>query len=269
MSNLYIIGNGFDLKHGLPSRYSDFAHFCSIWKWELFEQINVLFPRITTNSLWPNFEEGLGHVDMARLYSDFYVPYTKNIKNDKFLQLHEDLKKAFSQWIEYLKTLTENLQKRYIFHDDDCFISFNYTDTLEKTYCIKNNEQSPYGNPIFHIHNYASGDLAEGYTDYIFGHNLEVTNSRENLDSFDNQSKSFLNGLHKELKRKELKETLDKWKKDGVDGARQFDNIIILGHSMNEIDSVYYKILLKHLSSASWYIEYFDYGDLQYNLKSA
>ena len=28
MSRLYIIGNGFDIAHGIPSKYSDFRDYC-------------------------------------------------------------------------------------------------------------------------------------------------------------------------------------------------------------------------------------------------
>ena len=85
MNKLYIIGNGFDLKHGLPSRYSDFAEFCKKINWELYEQLTLLFPKISGESLWSNFEKGLGEVDESILRKKFYEPYKKNCSNDKFL----------------------------------------------------------------------------------------------------------------------------------------------------------------------------------------
>ena len=31
MSKILIIGNGFDLSHGLPTKYEDFLDFCILW----------------------------------------------------------------------------------------------------------------------------------------------------------------------------------------------------------------------------------------------
>ena len=69
MSKLYIIGNGFDIKHGLPSRYSDFAMYCEQNFGDLYERINKLFTKISKDkdSLWSNFKHALGLPDESVL----------------------------------------------------------------------------------------------------------------------------------------------------------------------------------------------------------
>ena len=57
MRTLYVIGNGFDLKHNIPSRYSDFAKFVMKNNYELFQQVERCLLNLSpNNSLWWNSE---------------------------------------------------------------------------------------------------------------------------------------------------------------------------------------------------------------------
>lgn len=250
MSKLYIIGNGFDLKHGLPSRYSDFARFCEITNWKLYEQINILFPNITKDSLWSNFEEGLGSVDTDKLYSLFYKSYKSDKRNDGFLKLHTELKGSFRDWIISLKALTKILQRQFVFDNNDCFITFNYTNTLEASYNIKDCR-------ILHIHGYATPDDEGLYTDYIFGHKQPEQKSQDIIDSFDYLSKDFSNGFRKDFKVTELSDKITIWRREGI----AFEKIVVLGHSLNEIDDDYMQTLLKLLPNKPWIVEYLNLED--------
>lgn len=250
MSKLYIIGNGFDLKHGLPSRYSDFAKFCELTNWELFEQVNLLFPHISKDGLWSNFEEGLASFDADKLYCLFYKTYKSDKRNDGFLKLHTELKSCFRDWIISLKALTEKLQRRFVFDDNDCFITFNYTNTLEASYNIKDDR-------ILHIHGYATPNEEEFYTDYIFGHKQPEQKSQDIIDSFDYLSKDFSNGLRKDFKVTKLSDRITNWKQEGF----TFEKIVVLGHSLNEIDDDYMHKILVLLPNTPWVVEYLNLGD--------
>lgn len=114
----------------------------------MFEQVNLLFPHISKDGLWSNFEEGLGSFDADKLYSLFYKTYKSDKRNDGFIKLHTELKDRFRDWIISLKALTEKLQRLFVFDDNDCFITFNYTNTLEASYNINDDR-------ILHIHGYA------------------------------------------------------------------------------------------------------------------
>lgn len=250
MSKLYIIGNGFDLKHDLPSSYCDFAKFCKTTNCELFETINLLFPQISIENLWSNFEEGLGQVDLKRLYDFFYIPYKANIRDDKFLELQEKLRLCFRDWVISLKKLTGILQKHYVFDDNDCFVSFNYTDTLETGYDIKSNR-------ILHIHGFAKPEDEDFYADYIFGHKQSPQKNEENIDSFDYLSKDLINRLRKDFQIQQLEDKICLWKQDCI----TLEKIVVLGHSLNEIDDDYMQELITLLPNIPWSVEYFDYED--------
>lgn len=248
MSKLYIIGNGFDLKHDLPSRYSDFAIFCKTNHWELFEQINMLFPKISTDGLWSNFERGLGEVDESKLRKNFYEPHEKNIRSDEFLNMYYKLNIAFREWVQNTNGMTGNLQKHYVFDETDSFISFNYTNVLETIYGIKKQ--------ILHIHGYAK-PAEKDLANYIFGHERDEKRSSDAIDSFDYLKTDFVNGLRKDYKTDDLEETIKKWENKGSD----FCDIITLGHSLDIVDGKYFVKLLQLLPNAKWHIDYFDYSD--------
>lgn len=258
MRRLYIIGNGFDLKHNLPAKYSDFAKFCKSYDGELFEQINLLFPNITRDSLWSNFEEGLGEVELSKLRTNFYLNYKTDNTDDKFLNLHNSLQLAFSRWITRLKAQSFRLQKRHVFCQDDYFISFNYTDVLESLYLINNDH-------ILHIHGYASSEENNTYTGYIFGHSKPELKINNHIDSFEYLSKDLINGLQKRYQVDLLKEQLQKWSIDR--NTRDLD-ITALGHSLNKVDDLYFKTILEIVPNSIWHIGYYDYKDFTQKLKN-
>ena len=249
---LYIIGNGFDLKHDIPTRYSDFAKFVANSNIVLFKQIESCLCNLSPNGLWSNFEEALGTQNIEELNKY----YNRNIKEnrDNPIGINDSaLKSAFHDWIISLK--------RYILHcvhvpriafvENACFLSFNYTNTLEDVYGI-----SPH--KIYHIHGYVDSKDKEQenlYVGYIYGHGREKSSLTE-YEEF------------------EIKETINFFKKDYQTGKlsklcenKWFSDIIILGHSIGLVDASYFNFLNKKYTDAKWHIGYFNDADLINKIK--
>ena len=109
MVKLYIIGNGFDLKHKIPSRYSDFALYIANHDITLYEQIERCLKNLNTNGLWSNFEAALGTQDYDELQKD--IIRNHDIKRDYPIGIDDNsLKMGFRDWVIALK--------RYISNDD-------------------------------------------------------------------------------------------------------------------------------------------------------
>ena len=241
---LYIIGNGFDLKHDLPSRYSNFADYCKLYYPCLFEQVESAFPEISKDSLWSNFEEGLGEPSEKVLKDWYDLNQTDNENkrdNDSFELFFRDLKEALKEWIRYLNSCVSALCRHYCFEDDSLFLSFNYTRTLEDVYGIDSAL-------VKHIHECAERENEEICAGYIFGHGKNIESSHSYIDSFDYQYKDLLKHLSKDYKTKDLEEFL----KEGKDISK----IIVLGHSLNKIDDTYFDIINKTFPEAKWYVDY-------------
>lgn len=52
MSKLYIIGNGFDISHGVPSKYSDFLMYVNLYHHNEFTIIGQMFGTGNPSFLW-------------------------------------------------------------------------------------------------------------------------------------------------------------------------------------------------------------------------
>lgn len=245
---LYIIGNGFDLEHGLPARYSDFASFCKLNKPELFELINNTFPNITTDSLWSNFEEGLGTPEPSAIKSCYHLFGDKSIQNYS-LSFNSFLKEAFKDWVISIKRLTTLLDKHFLFDKDSCFLSFNYTDLLETLYGIKSK--------ILHIHDYVDADDEEFFAGYIYGH------SGKKHNNVNDDINIFINDLEKKYKDDNLKV----WVEKNIPSDGNLE-IVVLGHSMSPVDDKYFSIINEHFPESKWYIFYFDCRDYYSKLSS-
>lgn len=251
MSKLYIIGNGFDLKHELPTSYYDFALYCKGHENELFEDINRLFTQISKDSLWSNFEDGLGYPDEEIMYNEYYLPYSKDVRNDGFLDLKNQLSLAFKEWIILLRTYVPKLTKRFVFDEDSIFISFNYTDVLESLYKVHN---------ILHIHGFAEDGEKEDNAGYIYGHSRVTPSPTEEFDSWDYQSKDFIESLKKDYQKDKLVEY--------IKSNPNITDIIVLGHSLNPIDDEYFLELAYLLPNVCWHVDYFDYKDYHRKIKN-
>ena len=67
--NILIIGNGFDLAHGLETRYSDFLSYCTQMTLSDLPQDNVLRQSLTDNLWLSHFL--MRSIDMRNTWIDF------------------------------------------------------------------------------------------------------------------------------------------------------------------------------------------------------
>ena len=70
---LYIIGNGFDLAHGMATRYSDFKRWLiKKGRIDVIQELQSAFPAQKENDflLWSDFEKALGLYDIDKVIND-------------------------------------------------------------------------------------------------------------------------------------------------------------------------------------------------------
>lgn len=262
---LYIIGNGFDLKHNLPTKYSDFANHCKLHNPELFNSINTIFPKITLDSLWSNFEEGLGLPSIEEIRNCFDA-YEVNPKNDILIKLISDLKDAIKDWIvcakKRMKEAKKQVYKDCMRNNVDYFLTFNYTDTLETVYNIDKH--------ICHAHDFAEGDEESSFAAYIIGHNQDKLDLKEYryIEGFEYYAQDFFESFKKfnKLHKYGLNDPIEKVK-SFIEG-HCFPEIVILGHSLGKIDDIYFKMILEKNNNAKWYIDFKDNEDKLKKIKN-
>ena len=186
IKNLYFIGNGFDLHHGIQSRYTDYAYW-------LIDNDLSLFYKIESTFGWPNddwwgdFENNIGELSVEDYTREICREYAPDYASDDFherdrfagkfeierqlSELFNSIRKSFHSWISKLAPANDS-KKIMINTKDSFFVNFNYTPTLEKLYDIDDKS-------ILYIHGKANKDkeliLGHGKTIEQFNKEIKFT----------------------------------------------------------------------------------------------
>ena len=161
MKNLYVIGNGFDIAHGLPSRYIDFKEWLQNNQEDIYDKLVEYFPDVANEDLewWSDFENNLdtlsAHEAIYRNANENYPNFGSDDFRDadyhiaeyetgkEIRNLYFEIQEAFESWIKQLGEPTRNY--RFKLPLNTFFLTFNYTDTLQDYYKISSDD-------IFFIH---------------------------------------------------------------------------------------------------------------------
>lgn len=162
--NFIIVGNGFDVNHGLPSRYADFkAWLCTNDK-RLYDFLERYID--VTGDWWNDFEKSLSEIDVPKLIKETpqenrnidprFPPSFSHPASWRLDAVRKTITLKFNEWVKTLDSV--KIKKKMELPKACLYISFNYTDTLERVYGIEENR-------IVYIHGKASrGD------ELIYGH---------------------------------------------------------------------------------------------------
>ena len=168
-----------------------------------------------------------------------------------------EIKQSFWDWINEISE-TEIKRRNMDFDENAIFLSFNYTSTLEKVYDILN---------VFHIHGSVKGGNEE---ELVFGHGKEKAKGEiEELDengesnrtpSFDAEAASH--SLFYQLQ-KPVKNIINE-NQSFLDSLKYVERVVVLGHSLNEIDMPYICKIRNSISGgATWTIVCYTDSDIQ------
>lgn len=204
---LFVIGNGFDLHHRLPTSYGNFKEYLKgvnedlvdeldsilsekridpddIEKWSRLEQFLAEFPNMDFEQLEEKAFDG-AEPDMDRAEWLHGPGNIAEAKSGELCCLLTSVKSNFKGWVDSICIDKIHRDNSLKFPNDAYFLNFNYTKTLEQVYGISEER-------ILHIHN----DKDE----YVLGHNQEkeipypneenlILGENGNLVSGDNDSR--------------------------------------------------------------------------------
>jgi hypothetical protein len=259
-STLYIIGNGFDLSHGILSKYKHFCCWLNLNGYEDYATtLQTIFPKLDgrIEYLWSNFESALETYDLHKMYEQ-YVPLPENTWNDeewersilsgtdKISHIANELPALLKKWA---KNIRIGAEPRYELSPESKFLTFNYTNTLEKLYHI------PHGN-ICHIH-----ESIDGETKLIVGHDFQrATNDLPAKSDEEEKAQAafveIMNGMAKP-KRQQIEKN-----RVFFSSLRDITTVIEIGHSMAPVDLIYFEEVRKSVAKdALWYFSVFSEKD--------
>lgn len=265
MSSLYIIGNGFDLQHGLHTSYGDYRCFlCENYPQTLYDF--EYFPTINNDKkeLWSDVEKGL-EIDYDAIISTCEdVCYCSDTKSYNYAGcelpyqwIMDFTGKHFAEW---LSSQDCEVGKKFTILLDGVYVTFNYTDTLERVYGIADNH-------IFHIHGQLSKiDLVTNpliRKEIQFGtsnQNAEdiqnfLESSYKNHDSYQFILKHVIDQISRYIKYSSKTIDYNVYKLQSFVSQYAIDNVVIMGHNINGTDQRYYdEVLIPELRDKPWTI---------------
>lgn len=284
-TSLFIIGNGFDLMHEVPSSYYNFRDFLG----RNNSLRNALENYIKRDDLWADFEESLAHLDdnaMLRTTNDMVDIYDVKPQFDEdslaanFFMAAEaaigpaqtimrELPGEFKNWASTLKISNSAKPLADILSNESKFINFNYTEFLETVYGIPKKN-------IWYIH----GDRRDKNTELILGHAPEAQ-FEEEIDLHKSKNKDLkiknqtaydlsetarygLAGYYDATTKKSADVISDN--KDEFENFRHIEDVVVIGHSLSQVDYPYFKEIIKYNQNSAamnWHISWYSSGDLK------
>lgn len=268
--HLYVIGNGFDKHHDIPSGYQDYRKWlCGNQRWNyILEIIDNLFGD-TSDDLWSNFEENLASIETLRIaiektlenYPDFGSDdfrdrdwYTAELSVEQYINNGvAAIRNSFREWIKSLPKGNSCKMIR-LNREQGIFLSFNYTETLESIYKIP-------ANRIIHIHGNAHYDdelvVGHGKTfrdiERLMGERIE-----EGDYVFQRAKDAAVCGVVSIRKPIEI---IIKNNENWFNSLFDITNIHIYGSSLSDIDMPYFKKIFSIINKNNINIEVNAYND--------
>lgn len=259
--NLFIIGNGFDLAHGLKTKYEHFRDYLEEIDGFFLGSLEEMYgysigssSELIKDYLWKDFEGNLSYIDETSIieqgedielgleWEDIGVEDTLNLHWESQYKFIQALNEYVMKWI---KGININVQKNTDFiNAEDLFITFNYTLLLEEVYDV-----SKYN--VLHIHGSVDEDdilpiMGHGNKDKIIETREIARNSKE---KFREKQSSIYNAIADYYERT-LKDvnfhilTNDSFFRRLID----INSISIIGHSLGDVDMPYFKEIFENVS---------------------
>ena len=275
---LFILGNGFDISHNLPTRFdSDFKKIAK--KNEIVDFWEEVYQTQNKN-IWSDFENSLAHPDfnsLEEIFTGYEPDYYSDRESDRNaiisqVDLNGNLTKSLYEFANNAEKQLANTKplSKFVseFTETDLFINFNYTHTLEKLYNI--NKSS-----VLHIHGeVGKNNLILGYPEknyspekYYFDFRGKGSGPYQEVDFqiyVDNKHNDGLLDYYTYKACCDLIEKIKSFSKQTQTklflnflNSHYIQTILILGHSC-KIDFDYFQLLQKQFPKAKWYFIYHD-----------
>ncbi|HDM8167137.1 TPA: bacteriophage abortive infection AbiH family protein [Vibrio harveyi] len=264
---LYIIGNGFDLHHGMKTSYNNFKLYLKEKHGSIFNTVDN-FLNIDEN--WSDFEEALGDLDIDYLednaasyltsYGDENWKETDN--HDYEYQIAKNLNalslRLYECFFEWINTVELPIDPTLLsLKPNALFLTFNYTRTLSEIYKIPDSN-------VLHIH----GSVEEQSNKIVLGHGWSPEERFQMINHIDeNTDTRVASGYHAidkyfKYTHKSIESILNK-NQPFFSSLSSIRVVYVLGHSMSNVDLEYFRVIASQVTpDTNWYVTYHEQKDV-------
>lgn len=275
-TTLYVIGNGFDLAHGVPSSYSKFRD----WLGRRSVLRETLETYIRNDALWWNLEEALADLDLdtpsmaipemldafgaydpdAQM-ADYYAAI--DMAMNPVDTITNELPKKFRKWIESLSVDSSVKPLSGLVKPGAKYLNFNYTEFAETLYGAKG---------VCYIHGSRKNRkakliLGHSYKKYVLDVSVKMPRFKDGFKrgmvnaAFDDAMVHA--GWYDQATTKNSRQII-KEHESFFDGLSDIDAVIVIGHSLSEVDMEYFEKICSEIhSDAKWIFSCHDAGGLK------
>lgn len=243
---LYIIGNGFDRHHGVPSDYRDFARYLQAVDRETYGLVEEYFS--PDDDFWWEFETRLADFDTEAVLdyaASFLVSYGADDWSDAYHHDYEyeidrvasgvsvTLRRRFADWVRTLPAASAPASGRLDVDPAARFLTFNYTPTLQTLYSVP-------GGSVLHIH----GSAADPTAQLVLGHGWE-SNPSSRVGEIDEDTDTRVAGGFERIDRYfrdtfKPTEAIIAAHRPFFEALTSVSEVWVLGHSLAEVDQPYF-----------------------------
>ena len=275
VQTLYIIGNGFDLMHRVPSSYYNFRD--SLGK---HNSLRVdLETALTSEDMWADFENSLGTLNLDLMGSrdiidmwldnfgfyddedggaaEFYMAV--EAAATPISNLVSSLQPTFRRWVGRLEVGTDDRPLSGLIHPQAKVLDFNYTEFIETLYGVKD---------VCYIHGSRKkkGKLILGHkpgaTGDLYERSRKPRTYRQAVIDVAQDNVLDLVGQYDEDLTKNSQEII-KSHQAFFRGLACIDQIVVIGHSISPVDWDYFAEVNKIAVKAHWYFGVHGLNDLR------
>jgi len=275
-TSLFIIGNGFDLMHGVKSSYYSFRDTLgknNSLRFALETYLNV-------EDLWADFEDALAHIDRDAMFGvvdmwlDDFDAYNPDAQAADFFAavdtatgpsqtITQDLPRRFRMWVESLKVPDLSFRPLIDVISNSKTLNFNYTEFIEDLYGVDKEN-------ICYIHGCRRKVKYQQKEKLILGHVPGAGDTGSvgdyRLPKHKSGYKRYMMEAAVETAARNLSwydDETTKYSKDIIKGHQEFfdelsnvSQIIVIGHSLSPVDWDYFKEIIsvnQKKQDVEWY----------------
>lgn len=257
-----MLGNGFDISHGMGTSYGAFKDYVENVDHVLFECVEQY---LAAGDKWADLEAALGCIDVDTLIDnaqEFLFSYGADDWSDRYHHSYQfvieqvtdllsvKLRNRFAEWISGIdQRYMELVRPKFQFEIGSKFLTFNYTTASLRCYGLPAKD-------VLFIHGCCTNDIEQIVLGHDWAPELQNVDGKHlgDVDPRVSEGQIILQQYFESTFKPTERIILEN--NAFFKGITNLTEVVVLGHSLAEVDLPYFKEILKRTPRVHWNISY-------------